>query len=347
MGRYIVRRLIYSIPVLLIASILVFVVVRSTVNPAAALRGNPRVTAEQQQRYAEDLGLNDPLPTQYWKWLSSFLQGDWGTSLLTNIPVFPQIRDAMINSLILGLTASVVSLLFGVAIGLYSSLHQYSKFDNIATTGAVLGPVDADFWFALILQLVLRRWLTKWLNLSSRSCTRLAGSTPGGHGFDLLARLQHLALPVIVVSVQVIAIYSRYMRARMLEVMRADYLRTARAKGLRERRVVIRHAMRNALIPLTTRSRSTSAPSPAGSIVTEDDLRVPGDGHAVHRRLGVKGTTRDPAVADGDVHFVILFNLVADIAVRGARSEDPAMPEPRNGSRVAESPAREPPARAA
>ena len=178
MGRYIVRRLIYSIPVLLIASILVFVVVRSTVNPAAALRGNPRVTAEQQQRYAEDLGLNDPLPTQYWKWLSAFLRGDWGTSLLTNIPVFPQIRDAMINSLVLGLTASVVSLLFGVAIGLYSSLRQYSKFDYIATTGAFVGLSMPIFWFALILQLVFGVWLTQRLNLYEPILYTAGVSTP-------------------------------------------------------------------------------------------------------------------------------------------------------------------------
>jgi peptide/nickel transport system permease protein len=312
-GRYIVRRLIYSIPVLLIASILVFVVVRSTVNPAAALRGNPRVTAEQQQRYAEDLGLNEPLPTQYWKWLSAFLKGDWGTSLLTNIPVFPQIRDAMINSLVLGLTASVVSLLFGVAIGLYSSLRQYSKFDYIATTGAFVGLSMPIFWFALILQLVFGVWLTQRLNLSEPILYTAGVSTPGEPGFDLLDRVRHLALPVIVLSVQVVAVYSRYMRASMLEVLQSDYLRTARAKGLRERRVVFRHAMRNALIPLTTQVALDIGAIAGGLIVTETIFAYPG-----------MGTLFIDNLESGDylvilpwlmvtVTFVILFNLVADI----------------------------------
>lgn len=312
MGRYILRRLIYSIPVLLIASILVFVVVRSTVDPAAALRGNPRVTAAQQQRYAEELGLRDPLPEQYWKWLSAFLQFDWGKSLLTNLPVFPQIRDAMVNSLVLGVSATALSLLIGVGIGLYSSLRQYSKFDYIATTGAFVGLSMPTFWFALILQLIFGVWLTRRFNLLEPIFYTAGLSTPG-EGFNLIDRARHLALPVIVLSVQIIAIYSRYMRASMLEVLQSDYLRTARAKGLRERRVVLRHAMRNALIPLTTQVAIDVGAIAGGLIVTETIFSYPG-----------MGTLFIDNLQSGDylvilpwlmvtVSFVILFNLVADI----------------------------------
>jgi peptide/nickel transport system permease protein len=312
-GRYIVRRLIYSIPVLLIASILVFMVVRTTVNPAAALRGNPRVTAEQQQRYAEDLGLNDPLPTQYWKWLSAFLVGDWGTSLLTNIPVFPQIRDAMINSLVLGLTASVVSLLFGVAIGLYSSLRQYSKFDYIATTGAFVGLSMPIFWFALILQLIFGVWITQRFNLSEPILYTAGVSTPGEPGFDLLDRVRHLALPIIVLSVQVVAVYSRYMRASMLEVLQSDYLRTARAKGLRERIVIGRHALRNSLLPVVTIIGLSLGTLVGGAILTETIFNITGVGKTLFDAI----SGRDYFVVQGFTLVVaigfVLINLITDI----------------------------------
>lgn len=313
MGRYATRRLIYSLPVLLIASILVFAVVRKTVDPAAAMRGNPRVNAEQQQRYRDDLGLDDPLPAQYVKWLTSFVRGDWGTSLLTNLRVFPQIREAMVNSLVLGLAATALSLLIGVGIGLYSSLRQYSKFDYIATTGAFVGLSLPVFWFALILQLVLGVYLTRWLNLSSPIFYTAGVTAPGSEGFDLIDRLRHLALPVIVLSVQIVAVYSRYMRASMLEVLKSDYLRTARAKGLRERRVVLHHAMRNALIPLTTQVALDVGAIAGGLIVTETIFSYPGMGALFIENLDSGDYLVILPWVMVTVAFVIVFNLIADI----------------------------------
>lgn len=313
MGRYIIRRLLYSIPVLLIASILVFLIVRSTVRPEAALRGNPRVTAQQQERYASELGLNDPLWLQYWKWLKSFVAFDWGTSLLTNQPVWPQIRDAMVNSLVLGLSATVVALTLGVGIGLYSSLRQYSKFDYIATTGAFVGLSLPIFWFALILQLVFGVYITRALHLSEPIFYTAGISNPGTTGYDVVDRLRHLALPVIVIAVQVIAVYSRYVRASMLEVLQSDYLRTARAKGLRERRVVIRHAMRNALIPLTTQVALDIGAIAGGLIVTETIFSYPGMGQLFIDNLDSGDYLVILPWLMVTVAFVILFNLVADI----------------------------------
>jgi peptide/nickel transport system permease protein len=313
MGRYIIRRIVFSIPVLLIASILVFLVVRSTVNPAAALRGNPRVTAEQQQRYAEDLGLNDPLHTQYLKWLGSFVKGDWGTSLLSNQPVFPLIAEALVASAVLGLLASAVALLIGMSIGLYSSLRQYSKFDYIATTGAFVGLSLPIFWFALILQLVVGVYLTRWLDLSEPIFFTAGVTAPGSEGFDVIDRLRHLALPVIVLSVQIIAVYSRYMRASMLEVLQSDYLRTARAKGLRERRVVIRHAMRNALIPITTQVALDVGAIAGGLIVTETIFAYPGMGQLFIDNLESGDYLVILPWLMVTVTFVILFNLIADM----------------------------------
>jgi peptide/nickel transport system permease protein len=313
MGRYILRRLIYAIPVLLISSVLVFVVVHATADPLGAARLNPRIRPEDIARVREALGLDRSGFQQYMTWLGHFLTGDWGTSLASNRPVAPDIRSALWNSAVLGVVATVVSLTIGVAIGLYSSLKQYSAFDYVATGGAFLGLSLPVFWFALIVQLFFGVYLTRWFHLSEPIFYTAGMVKPGTFGFDLLDRIRHLFLPVLVLSVQVVAVYSRYMRASMLEVLQSDFLRTARAKGLKERRVVIRHAMRNALIPITTQVALDVGAIAGGLIITETIFAWPG-----------MGSLFIDAISDGDymvilpwlmvtVTFVIVFNLVADI----------------------------------
>jgi peptide/nickel transport system permease protein len=250
---------------------------------------------------------------QYWMWLSQFARGDWGESLLSQRPVFPDIRSALANTAVLGLVAMAFSLLIGIGVGLYSALRQYSWFDHVATGTTFVGLSIPNFWLALLLQIFFGVYLTQWLHLKEPIFAVAGLHTPGSQGFDLIDRLRHLVLPMLVVSVQVIAYYSRYMRASMLEVLHSDYLRTARAKGLRERRVVVRHAMRNALIPLTTQVALDVGAIAGGLIITEAIFEYPGMG-----RFFVDAMFR------GDyqqvlpwlmvaVTFVIVFNLVADI----------------------------------
>ncbi|MEX2275287.1 MAG: ABC transporter permease [Actinomycetota bacterium] len=313
MGRYVLRRLIFSIPVLLISSVLVFTATRATTDPSAAIRENPRATAEQVQRYRADLGLDDPPLQQYLHWLGDFVTGDWGTSLISNREIRPEIIDALLNSLVLGGLATVVSLTLGISIGLYSSLHKYSKFDYIATTGAFVGLSMPIFWFALILQLVFGVYLTRWLGLTTPIVYTSGVTSPGTDGFHLVDRLQHLILPVIVLSVQVVAVYSRYMRASMLEVLQSDYLRTARAKGLRERVVVLRHGMRNALIPITTQVALDVGAIAGGLIITETIFDYPGMGSLF---IEAQGYGDYPVILSWlmvTVIFVIVFNLIADL----------------------------------
>jgi peptide/nickel transport system permease protein len=225
----------------------------------------------------------------------------------------PDIRSALANTVVLGLIAVSFTLIAGVAIGLYSSLRQYSMFDNVATGAAFLGLSIPNFWFALLLQIFFGVYLTKWLHLAEPIFPTAGMYTPGSQGFDLVDRARHLVLPILVLSVQLIAYYSRYMRASMLEVLHSDYLRTARAKGLRERRVIVRHAMRNALIPLTTQVAIDVGAIAGGLIITEAIFEYPGMG-----RFFIDAMFR------GDyqqvlpwmmvaVTFVIIFNLVADI----------------------------------
>jgi peptide/nickel transport system permease protein len=313
MFRYIIRRLIYAVPVLLISSVLVFVVIRSTIDPLAGAAINPRISPADIQRARQAAGLDRPLYVQYWKWLTSFVRFDWGRSLLTRRPVYPDIESALANSVVLGLTAVAFSLLVGVAIGVYSALRQYSVFDQFFTGAAFLGLSIPNFWFALLLQIFFGVYLTKWLHLSEPIFYTAGLHAPGAQGFDLIDRARHLVLPMLVLAVQIIAYYSRYMRASMLEVLHSDYLRTARAKGLRERRVIVRHAMRNALIPLTTQVALDVGAIAGGLIITEAIFEYPGMG-----RFFIDAMFR------GDyqqvlpwlmvaVTFVILFNLVADI----------------------------------
>jgi peptide/nickel transport system permease protein len=313
MLRFTLRRLLISIPLLLVASVLVFTVMHLTTDPTAGLRVNPRISTADMARYRHDLGLDRSGPAQYFAWLGNFVQGKWGTSLFSSISVSSQIRDALGNSVVLGLTGFALALVLGVGIGVVAAIKQYSAFDYTATSGAFLALSIPVFWFALILQLVFGVYLVRWLHLNEPIVFTAGMAKPGSVGFDPIDRLRHLALPAIVLAVQLIAVYSRYMRASMLEVLSSDYLRTARAKGLRERRVVINHGMRNALIPLTTQAAIDIGGLAAGLIATEAIFQWPGMG-ALFVRAMVDG---DYAIALPWVMltmaFVIGCNLVADL----------------------------------
>ncbi len=313
MLRFVLRRALFSIPLLLIASVLVFTVIHLTTDPVAGLRVNPRISPADMERYRHDLGLDRSGPQQYFAWLGNFVQGNWGTSLFSSISVSSQIREAIANSVVLGVTGFALALLLGLGIGVIAAVRQYSVFDYVATSGAFVALSVPVFWFALIMQLVFGVYLVQWLHLTEPILFTAGMSVPGSAGFDLVDRLRHLALPAIVLAVQLVAVYSRYMRASMLEVLGSDYLRTARAKGVRERQVIVNHGMRNALIPITTQAAIDFGSLAAGLIATEAIFQWPGMGALFVR-----------AMNDGDyaialpwvmltMAFVIVFNLVADI----------------------------------
>jgi peptide/nickel transport system permease protein len=317
MYRYIVRRLIFAIPVLLISSVLVFFIIRNTFDPLGGAAINPRVSKADIERIKHELGLDKTgfagQLQQYKNWLIHFLEGNWGKSLLTNRPVLPDIRDALVNTLVLGIIATVFSLAIGVFIGVYSALRQYSWFDHVSTSGAFVGLSIPNFWFALLLQIFFGVQLTRWFHLHNPVLPIAGLYTPGHVGFDLVDRVRHLILPMLVLAVQIIAVYSRYMRASMLEVLHSDYLRTARAKGLRERRVVVRHAMRNALIPLTTQVALDVGAIFGGLIITEQIFEYPGMGRFFINAFGRGDFQQILPWMMITVFAVIIFNLIADI----------------------------------
>lgn len=313
MLRFVARRLLLSVPVIVLASLVVFLAVRKAIDPTAYLRLNPRIREEDRQHLIKALGLDKPLLEQYLTWLSNFVRGDWGTSLLSKRSVFTDIRNALTNSLFLSIPAVVLSLIVGALLGVGSALRRYSLLDNLGTAGAFLGLSIPSFWLALLLQILVGVYLVHWFDLSHPILPVSGMFTPGTKGFVLSDRLRHLVLPMLVLTVQLVPIYSRYVRASMIESMESDYIRTARAKGVRERDVVVRHALRNSLIPLTTEFAINLGALAGGLVIIERIFQWPG-----------MGTYFLDAMTRGDypqvlawlmvvVTAVVFFNLVADV----------------------------------
>jgi peptide/nickel transport system permease protein len=310
MFRFAATRLLWSIPVLLVASILVFVAIKATTDPSA-IRA-PGIRQEDIQRFREQLGLDDPAVEQYTKWLGNFVTGDLGESLKTRQPVWPDLKEAMWNTIQLGIFAFGISLFFGLAIGTFSALRQYSIFDSMSTGLSFLGLSIPPFFFGLILQIVLVLKWNDWFGANSTPFFTSRMNSPGEDGFGT-DRMWHMILPALTVAVQGLAVYSRYMRASMLETMGSDYLRTARAKGLREKRVVVRHAMRNALIPITTLAAIEVGAIIGGLVISEGIFEWPGMGQYFLTSLRDGDYVRVLPWMMIVVMGAIIFNLVADL----------------------------------
>jgi peptide/nickel transport system permease protein len=305
---YTVRRLLWSIPVLLIASILVFVAVRSTTDPGA-LRG-PGISAADTQRFKHQLHLDASPVGQYTGWFTDFVRGDLGTSVKSRRPVWPELKDAMWNTIQLGIFASMITIFVGVLIGVVSAVKQYSFFDSFATGLSFVGLSIPPFFFGLILQIVLVLSFQKWFGGTPFFTSRM--NSPGVTTFGI-DRLRHMVLPALTVAVQGIAVYSRYMRASMLDVLGSDYLRTARAKGVSERRVIVRHAMRNALIPLTTFAAIDIGSIIGGLVITESIFEWPGMGNFFLDAFRGGDYVKVLPWMMIVVLSVIIFNLIADV----------------------------------
>ncbi len=276
---------------------------------------NPKTTPEALARYKHDLGLDKSGPEQYLLWLGHFVRGDLGESSHSNIAVWPQLRTALANSIVLGLSASFIAITIGVLIGIISAIKQYSIFDHLSTAGAFIGLSLPPFLFGLMLIILVGTFWQQHFDPGGPPLLPTAGIySPGRQGFDLVDRFKHLILPAIVVAVQLIAVYSRYMRTSMLETLNSDYLRTARAKGVSERRVLTRHAFRNTLIPLTTFAAIDIGSIAAGLIITEQVFEYPGMGRFF---LDAFANADYPMILPWMmivVGFVIVFNLLADLS---------------------------------
>ncbi|MDQ1375672.1 MAG: peptide/nickel transport system permease protein [Actinomycetota bacterium] len=309
MPAYIARRLAYSIPVLLIASFLLFAFVRATFDPTARLRASRDPNAVQRER--ERLGLDRPVVVQYKQWLVKFVQGDWGESSRTRERVFPMVRRAMWNTLQLIGWGVLVSTVLAVAIGVFSAVRQYSLADFAFTSASFVGLAMPPFWFGLIAIQFLAVYPKDWFHLARTPLFFVGLHSTSGAGLGDYAR--HLVLPVMTLTVQIVAAWSRYERASMLDALNADYVRAAKAKGLSPRAVVFKHALRNALMPLVTVMALDIGALFGGLIITESIFSIPGMGRLFFDAL-IQGDTNVLVVWTVlTAAFVIVFNLLADV----------------------------------
>jgi len=307
MGKYIIRRLVTAVPTLAAISVVLFAIISlAPGDPLAQFAADPRVPEAVKENIRKQLGLSDPLPVQYAKWAKSMATGQWGTSFQSRSPVRALIAQRLPATLVVLGSAFILSLLLAIPIGILSAIRQYSAFDQVATVFAYLGnalPTFVSGLFFIILFGVKLHWLP-FIYRSDVEGSGLAG---------LWEHARQAALPVLVLTLVQTAGLMRYTRASMLEAIRQDYVRTARAKGLRENRVLTGHAVRNALIPVVTIVALQIPGIFAGAIVTEQIFRVPGTGNLLIQAITNKDTPVIMAVTFIFAALVVLCNLLADV----------------------------------
>ncbi|HEY1656130.1 MAG TPA: ABC transporter permease [Candidatus Tumulicola sp.] len=309
---YVVRRTLQSIPLLLLISIILYAILYNMPGgPLAPYLSNPHITPADIARLKHNLGMDQPVPIQYLKWLQHVLTGDMGYSTSNSEPVFQAIVERIPATLELMLTSFVVSVAIGIAAGIVSAVYRYSVVDYSITTLAFFGQSMPVFWFALMMQLA---FAVHGVPLPFGYQIQLpSAGISSSDTFDLGDRLAHLVLPTIVLSLLSLALYSRFMRSSLLEVLGTDYIRTAAAKGLNFRTILFKHGLKNALIPVVTVLALSLPGVLAGAIITETIFAWPGTG-----RLFINALLQsDIALLMGYlimVAFLVVFsNLLADV----------------------------------
>jgi peptide/nickel transport system permease protein len=310
---YVIRRLLYSIVVLFAASVLVFWGMSIVTSPVGFLRMQPNISEQTIQNITERKHLDEPIYVRYGYWVKDIFTNKFGTETVSDLPIWPDLQRAFGHTLQLVVAAELLAILLAVAIGVYSALRQYSVFDYAATTFSFVGLAMPVFWLALMLQILFVN-VYLWLDVRIFYVANLNSVDPGSGIHFVLDRAQHLALPVMVLAIANIATYSRFMRAAMLEVVNSDYIRTARAKGLEERRVTMKHAFRNALIPLVTLIAINFGGLLSGVIITETVFAL--DGMGLYFITNLQAGDPYPVMAFLMVTAVIIvvFNMIADLA---------------------------------
>lgn len=286
------------------------------------------MTAEDLARLEELMGLNQPVHVKYWNWVRRVVQGDWGYSKVTYRPVMEMILERLPATLQLMSVAFVVTLLIALPIGILSALRQYSVFDHMATFFAFVGQSIPVFWFGLLLIIIFNMMLKNpfspsegfaWSNfLGCPDCQPLlpgGGRTPYDVDTPTMGdRVKHMILPVITLALFGVGTYTRYMRGQMLEVIHLDYIRTARSKGLAERRVIARHAIKNAITPVITVIALQLPLLFGGALFTETIFSWPGMGRLFYYHAQRVDYPVLMGIVMINAVLIITFNLIADIA---------------------------------
>lgn len=312
MARYLLRRLLGLIPLILGISFMVFALLNMVPgSPMDQFEGNPRIRPEDIARIRENLGLDDPWYARYFIWLTNAIQGDFGNSFVNYKPVTMVIADALPNTLILGVLSLALSLLISVPVGVFCAVNRNSAFDRIVTVIATALSSVPTVWLGLMMIVVFAVKFKAWglPSLPTSGVVSLRGEGAGGLG----DRIEHLILPVLALSLPSLADWTRYVRSQMLEVVRQDYVRTAEAKGLHTRAVLMGHAFRNAMLPLVTLVGFALPGLFGGALIIENVFGYPGIGQQTIMSL----RQNDYSIAMGCVMMLavltVLGNLLADI----------------------------------
>ena len=322
MKKYILKRLLLLIPVLIGVSILIFVIVRLTPGDPARILAGEHATEEYVQATRERWGLDKPMYVQYYIWFKSLLRGDLGRSITTHSPVVEEIFNRFPATLELSLFAMFLAIVIGILAGIISAIRQYHFFDYFSMTVALFGISMPVFWLGLMLMFVFGLWLDI-LPISGRINVMIPlQNITGLYVLDSILTLNfqalgssllHLILPSIALGTIPMAMIARITRSSMLEIIRLDFIRTERAKGLPERMVIFKHALKNALIPIITVIGMEFGLLLGGAILTETVFAWPGLG-----RYTVDAVyARDYPAIQGSVLFIafifVLVNLITDV----------------------------------
>ena len=308
MGRYIIRRVLQAIPLLFLVSIAMFGLIHLMPGGPVGVFLNPRLSAAGRAAIEARFGLNDPLPIQYVKWLLNAFQGNFGYSFVTNQSVTDVLGEHFPPTLELFSTSLVIALICAIFLGTISAVRQSSATDYTVTTLSYFGISMPIFFLGLLVQEIFG----VWLHLLPTSGMTTSGMTfdPFNAAWD---QANHLLLPMLVLATTFIAGWSRYMRSSMIEVRKQDYIRTARAKGASTSSVLIRHALRNALIPLITVVAIDFGSIAGGAAITENIFAWPGMGALFINSLGSRDYPVLLAMLVLGAVFVVAANLLADI----------------------------------
>ncbi|NET06689.1 MAG: ABC transporter permease [Symploca sp. SIO2B6] len=325
MGLYITKRLLNLLPVLLGITLLVFTLLHLIPGDPASVMLGERATPEQVEALREQLGLNQPLPLQYLTFLSNLLRFDFGTSIISGIPIAEEIKTRWPATFELSTAAMLIAIILGIPAGVLAAVRKNSLWDNLTMSGSLLGVSMPVYWLGLLL-IYLFTVNLNWLPPSGRISIEEGLNLQVFTGFYLLDTLlefkitafidvlSHLILPALTLATIPLAIIARITRSAMLEVLSQDYIRTARAKGVLERWVIFAHALKNALLPIVTIIGLQFGKLLGGAILTETIFSWPGIGSWIYEGI----LARDYPVVQGGVVFVavifVLINLLVDIS---------------------------------
>ncbi|GGI31907.1 ABC transporter permease [Bradyrhizobium guangdongense] len=307
MSQYVLRRLLIAVPSLLAISLVLFVVLAlAPGDPFSDLATNPNVPPEVQAALRAKFGLDDPIYLRYLHWLNAMLHGDWGFSFVSRMNVDTLILQRLPATLYVIGSAQILALLIAIPVGVYAATKPYSLFDQIANTLAFVGFSLPTFFTGILFILIFSVTLD-WLPFVYSTDIKATGI------HWVLEMIRQAIMPVAVLGLFQAASMTRFVRSAMLDVIRLDYVTTARAKGLGQTKVIVKHVMRNAMIPVVTLIALQMPAVFGGAIVTEQIFRIPGIGSLLISSILSNDTPVVMAVTFVFACLVVLFNLIADV----------------------------------